>query len=707
MTLATAYDTTPTPPILPRDASASGLSEFLVELSVAMHKHGIYPPGHPLLGQAVDRIHDALESLLTDRAVLSIGIARRQLIIEGVASPANHPLLSELAGKLHRHHIGALKFIRGIGRAELADALAVVGMEPQRDEPPIGMRDEDLDARWKSIKLFPLRFDRLQLLDDEASTPDKASGDGRAAQLWVGLARAAIAAGTQQTTPEDSQLDPTHVARAIDEHDHEPAYDQVIVGYLLQIVDQVRETPEAATAGLTRRISNLVGSLKPATLQRLLEMGGDNLQRRKFVVDAAQGMSVDAVVELVQAAAATEGQTISHSLLRMLTKLAHHATTSAGARTTAADGAFRENIARLVSSWSLTDPNPVAYSAALEQMSREHNSAATNDAEARFACEPSRLVAMALELDVHGNNVARSVRALLESQQYTTLLDLVDGAPSDGGVVAGEICRALVAHNPLRALLGAPRLEHALISRIVGRCGLDVVPALLDALDDAPEGARRERVVKLLFGLGDPIVELVAVRLATAQPPIARELLVLLARLSPRTVPVEVRSFLKHADPSLRREAAKLMLAHDDTREAAMAVVVRDDDERVVATALLTAIEGCSPPAAAVIRQRVDRGDFADSATRAAAVRAVGQGTDADTFEWLLRRVSVYGGLWRRMRLAPTSPEMLAALGILSTRWSVEARAARVLELARASTSASVRGAAQGVRATMERESVR
>ncbi|HEX9484605.1 MAG TPA: hypothetical protein VF929_08485, partial [Gemmatimonadaceae bacterium] len=115
----------------PRSASADAqtprlsqeLSEFLVELSVAMHKHAIYPRGHPLLTQSVEAVHDSLIRLLVERPALSIGVARRQLIIEGVATGALHPLLSELAGKLHRHHIGALKFLRGISRDELASAL--------------------------------------------------------------------------------------------------------------------------------------------------------------------------------------------------------------------------------------------------------------------------------------------------------------------------------------------------------------------------------------------------------------------------------------------------------------------------------------------------------------------------------------------------------------------------------------------------------
>jgi len=69
---------------------------------------------------------------------LSIGVARRQLIIEGVATDPLNPVLKELAQRLHKHHVGALKFVRGIGRDELAEALAALALDPIRTEKPIG-----------------------------------------------------------------------------------------------------------------------------------------------------------------------------------------------------------------------------------------------------------------------------------------------------------------------------------------------------------------------------------------------------------------------------------------------------------------------------------------------------------------------------------------------------------------------------------------
>ena len=690
-------ETTPRTPQLSRE-----LTEFLVELSVAMHKHAIYPPGHPLLGQSVDAVYTTLLTLLLERPALSIGVARRQLIIEGVATGSVHPLLGELAGKLHRHHIGALKFVRGLTREELSAALGTVGVEPQRDETPLGMQPERLASLWTNVKLFPLTYDRLELLDEDEEAADAGGRsatpqDGRAAQLWVGLARAAIAAdqrGDQKETP----MEPENVAHAIEEHDREPAYDQAIVGYLLQIAHEVRhdDTPVMATAGLKRRISKLVGALQPATLKRLLEMGGDTLQRRKFVLDAANGMSVDAVIDLVQAAATAEGQTISHSLVRMLTKLATHASAETSVRSQIADGEFRQHVERLVGSWSLDDPNPLAYSSVLEQMSRADVDATLRDQDARFPCEPSRVIAMALELNVVGESITRAVMTALRSQSFEMLLDLLDAAPTEHTETIEHVWVLVEAAEPLAMLFSVSRLDHALIRRVVTRSGMSAVPQLLVALEVSPEGARRERLVGYLSSLGVAVASAVGEYLPRASPSVARELLVCLAKLAPPELPSEVRAFLTHEDPVLRREAAKLLLAYDETRDSTMSVAVRDDDERVVYVGLLAAQERCSPHVAATVRQRMDRGEITDGTARAAAVRAVGNALDDDTLEWLLRRAMVTGGLLRRPRLAPTSPELLATLTVLASRWGDDARAEGVLRRAQASVSPTVRGAVQG-----------
>src|SRR5260370_42550788 len=89
------------------------LGDFLIELSIALHKHAMYPADHPSLGPAASAVTRRAALLLEDRATLSLGVARRQLVIEGVATDAKHPVLGELAGRLHPPHPGPVTFPRG------------------------------------------------------------------------------------------------------------------------------------------------------------------------------------------------------------------------------------------------------------------------------------------------------------------------------------------------------------------------------------------------------------------------------------------------------------------------------------------------------------------------------------------------------------------------------------------------------------------
>ena len=247
------------------------LADFLVELSITLNKHAIYPSSHPLLDQAVDGVANRLGLLFVDdRESLSIGVARRQLIIEGVATDPLNAVLKELAQRLHEHRVGALKFVRGIGRDELGQALAALAVDPVRSAKPIGLDTDRVGDLWPHVRFFPLTYDRLQLIEDDGT--ERAARDqmssGRATQLWIGLARAALVSdiSTSSTTPhdddDDTALEPATVARAIDEHQREEAYDQVIVGYLLQIGEELKTAEGAEAAGLQRRVSRLVGSLR-------------------------------------------------------------------------------------------------------------------------------------------------------------------------------------------------------------------------------------------------------------------------------------------------------------------------------------------------------------------------------------------------------------------------------------------------------------
>src|SRR5512139_3778471 len=132
----------PSSPTAPpeRAALSRELADFLIELSIALHKHSMYPEGHPSLEPAVVGVTRRAEHLFEGRNSLALGVARNQLVIEGVATDPRNPLLAELAGRLHRHHLGAVTFQRGVRVNEVVELLRTLAVDAERTGAPIGLR---------------------------------------------------------------------------------------------------------------------------------------------------------------------------------------------------------------------------------------------------------------------------------------------------------------------------------------------------------------------------------------------------------------------------------------------------------------------------------------------------------------------------------------------------------------------------------------
>ena len=160
------------PPAGPGAPAATGtqilsrdLASFLVEFSIALHKNQMYPPGHPHLNTALVGFNDRVHALLATRPSLSIGVARKQLVIEGVATDPDNPLLRELALKLHRHQLGAIKIMPEVEDHEVAEFLAALVQDPYLTSEPLGRPASGDLRRWKNIWLFPLAYDQLELIE--------------------------------------------------------------------------------------------------------------------------------------------------------------------------------------------------------------------------------------------------------------------------------------------------------------------------------------------------------------------------------------------------------------------------------------------------------------------------------------------------------------------------------------------------------------
>lgn len=669
------------------------LSDFLIEFSIGLHKNAIYPAGHPLLENTTSELSSRLATLLRERSALSLGVARHQLIIEGVATDEGNPVLRELANRLHKHHLGAVKFSAGVTEDELTDMLSTVSVDAGRLPRPLGLEGPEVLTQWPHIRLFPLTFAQLQLLEEEGADEDegsKASGS-RSAALWVGLARAALVSQLEKLDTDDpAGVDPSVVAKAIEEHKRDAAYDQVVVGYLLQIAEELKHKSGRDAAALQRRISQLIAQLSPKTLERLVQMGGNRKQQQKFVMDAAQGMALDAVVELVRAAAETSGQNVSHSMVRMLSKLAVHAESGPATTRAQADGALRDQVKKLLEGWQLDDPNPDGYRVALEKMASAEPT--LKKAEHSFPIEPERLLAMGLEIETLSEQVWRSADTMASRPDVAPLLNLVDNAPAVW--MRDTLWRHVATPARLRLQLARDPLPMQSLERLVKRMGIAAAEPILDALEDVRDDKRQAALIELLARIGAAAGQEILARLAGLRWTLVRPLLSLLGRHPEWESGYDATQWMDHPDAAVRREALRQLLRTADSRDAAIVRALADADEGNVRLGLGAAMTNCPRDAALVLRARADEALLAPD-LRALGIRALSSNRAPDTPAWLASRVVKTGKLLKRESLVSKSPEMLAALEGLAIHWRDHEAARQPLALAVASGDAEIVAAAR------------
>jgi hypothetical protein len=386
----------------------------------------------------------------------------------------------------------------------------------------------------------------------------------------------------------------------------------------------------------------------------------------------------------VQAAASTSGQNISHSLVRMLSKLAVHADEGTVQTRTAADGALRDQVQQLISGWQLDDPNPDGYRLALEKMSR--SSPVFRQSDDAFPCEPERLLAMGIEIGILGEPVWRATDQLASRGDITPLLDLLESAPS--GWMREWLWRHVATTDRLYQQLQREPVNLQVVQRLVTRMQIAAAEPLLDALEGADDRAT-SAYVEMLGALGNEVGPLVVSRIPAARWSVQRLLLVIVSKLSSPPAGFAPREFIRHPDGTVRREALRMLIKMPATRDQAIAASLSDPDERIVRLALGAAMTNCPPDAATILMGRADDSSLSAD-LRALGIRALSSSKSPETVAFLVRRTLGKKKFLRKRSLAGNSPEMLAALAGLAAHWRDDPQAQAVLALAVASSDSEI-----------------
>jgi hypothetical protein len=614
-----------------------------------------------------------------------VGVARDQLIIDGVATDARNHLLRALAARLHTHRIAGVKFIPGLTAAELADLLQRLAREadPSANEP-----------LWNHIQLYRQAYDRLTLVDDDPNTKNgEPRRIPRAAQLWLALAQAAL--NVSADDKGQTNTDPKAMADAINQNTtlkSTDAYEQVVVGYLLQIADELRTTEGTDTAALRGRVSNLVANLSPDALQRLLAMGGDLSQRRAFLMDATGGMAIEAVMSIAVAAANVSRRVISQPLMRLLVKLASHAQRGAPPLRAATDAAFRDQVRELIDGWTLPDPASTMYGEALDDLARPVDLGPIQSGITQVS-EPERILEICLELRNTAPPLWEAIDALIDRGDITFVLDTLDWCPADNPL-PGVIRTRIATPEHFRQLLASANIDIKRIGDFARRVGQSATELLLDALIESDSRAARRRILDVLGALGQAIGPAIVKRLPGSPWYAQRNLLILMSTLDSWPEDFTAADYAGHADVRVRREALKLMLKRTQTRVLGLTVAISDSDPQLLRMGLDAALKECPPAVVPKLTAKLTAGTL-PTELEVMAIQAIGS-TSVPAAYTCLWGLAVKRTRWlRRDKLAGKSRTMLAALSTLKTRWPDDPKVIKIVAKAERSGDREIRRAVQ------------
>lgn len=685
------------------------VEEFLERLSKALQQHAFYPADHPALEPVLDEVVVALDDLLDGDERLTVGVATDRLVTEDGESDPDHTLLRSLATRLHEHEMARVTFLADADAEELSDFLGEVSARPEADAEPVAGR-RDVTDRWSHVLVEPIRYEELSMADELEDVPLEEIEEGRARELWIGLARAALAeevealaadgepdidTPTEELTDEDLPAAGTIVA-ALEGISARDVRARAVAARLLAVAERLNlQTGGEEEDEVRARFRRLMGDLSAGARGRLLQAAPER-NRQAFLQATVDWLPPDQVLDLVEQMADQNDLGISYHMLNLLSKLATHVGVMEEARDPEAENAFRDQVRNLVSGWRRNIEAPDG-----EAAGPKLPGSPTGPGDDLFGgvveVDPHRVVQTALEVDVLGIAGDTAVDEILDAGHVGRVLEYLRNAPP-GETARNEIWRRIDASIAVRELLRREPPDFAGLDDLLDRLGAAAAGPLLDALSDSASRSTRRKLFSRLADLSGAIEEEILRRLEDERWYVKRNMLALLSERGTWPEAFTALPYTRHSRAAVRREAYKLAFTSDEEREEALRRALRDPDAKAVSLAIALVEDtddSAIDPLVPLIRDRLEKEGLSPDLLRP-AVRALGRARSREALRALLdfARTRNFWTFWR-MSIARKSPLVLASLEALSDGWADHPEARDTLQRARDSSDPEIREAAR------------
>lgn len=664
--------------------------QLLMRFVGALNRRRAYAATHPMVQAAEAQLHESTVAVLATRPLISIGVAKTELLIDGEPYATRSSFARELATRLHRRGVGAVTMQVGLPLLQVREMLAWLATEPAEH----GSAISDAAPILSGISVTGVAYDQLTF----SQTGQSANND--ADRIWHTLAQVAGAGVVEADSdgPSGDGVDAIEKERIVNRlraaiHEPEVAHRTAIA--FMDLAGRAIVSPREQRERIGDQLNQALSQIGESSFGPVIHALGERALQQRFISQVVEVLPAAAIARWLQVAAQAQDQQMSHHMLRLLTKLS---TFAEAIGTPAAQGVFRGAAQDLVTGWALDDPNPEEHASLLDRIAM-HERVAAGKAHAASAgtlteIESSRLVQMALEINVACEDAVAAAEAIVSHGNGAALLRWID---ITGETAAADAFHAIATSEAaIRQLLLNEPVDRLEARALLARLDVSSTGILLDVLEAAEARGTRMIVRQRLAEFGDAIVPDLLARLDNAPWYLVRNVLTLLQEITTGAGNMDagmdaMTSLLDHEQVQVRMEAFRVLLLDPRQREAVMRHALRDSNDRMVLLALQALTEAAatgdsqtslSRDLAMQLMAMVDSGAHGES-LRARTIRAMSAVKNDQLRDWLITHVTRKSRILRRLTLAEPTPTAVAAFQALQRTYGGDQIALPVIELVR------------------------
>ena len=165
------------------------VEKCIKELSLAIKTMGIYPSAHPAIKASVERLYATMEGVLEASPELKLGIAQKNLLVDGQFLDKTNEIFRDFALQFHRRGVASVTFKKDLNVEELRMFLEVASTEPKMLQKSGGFLRLCQEEKISHIDIVEIDYEKVFGVEEgigEEAEERKVRSDE---EIWVDLIR--------------------------------------------------------------------------------------------------------------------------------------------------------------------------------------------------------------------------------------------------------------------------------------------------------------------------------------------------------------------------------------------------------------------------------------------------------------------------------------------------------------------------------------